>query len=570
MQEELKFIELKSGEKSPKTTFDVTYPSMEHLADAGLLLNDNVVLIDFDNDNGEKEKGIIEYIKLNYPTLTITTTKGYHFYYSKPTTITIKTGADVITAGGFQVDYKTGNQYAVVKRNGNERARSGDLTLTGLPELPQILYPIGKNKTNLSNMIEGTRNEDIFRHLCSIRQNYSTINIEDIGNFINSNVFAEPLPDNELHRTINSVLSRDIAPKVSNQPLEVMSALELMHTELKPIKFIVNDMLPQGLNLICSPPKYGKSWLMLDLCLSVASGSDFLGHKTRQCGCLYLALEDSKNRLKDRMSKILKSGNPSPYFDFSIRCGSLGTNLIEQLNQYIKSKPKTELIVIDTLQKIRGSSSKGESAYGSDYKDLGILKAFADEKEICLLLVHHLRKMNDAGDVFTKISGTNAIMGASDTIFILDRDKRTDEETILSMTGRDIEEKEYMMEFDKSTFKWVLRGDYESQLQQKQWQEYEDDVIVKTIKALIKDTGEYEGTATDINNKCLELFGDATELTPAVLSKKIRALAHLLNFYDAIIYEAPPENGKGGKRLHKFKQKIDFTQKEGTTDTTDY
>lgn len=568
MKEELKFIEL-NEDKSPKNR-DITYLDMANLTNAGLLLNDSVVVIDFDKDNGIQEEKIIKYIIQYYPTLMVKTTKGYHLYYSKPKDILIKGNVDIITVGGFQIDYRTGNQYVMVKHNGVERERSGKLTLLGLPELPQILYPIGKNKTNLSNMSNGDgRNDGIFRHLCSVRHNYPILNIEDIGKFINYSVFAEPMSDNELTATINSVLSQEIKPNSSNQPLEVMSALELMHTELKPIKFIVNDMLPQGLNLICSPPKYGKSWLMLDLCLSVASGSDFLGHKTRQCGCLYLALEDSKNRLKDRMSKILKGGNPSPYFDFSIRCGSLGTNLIEQLNQYIKSKPKTELIVIDTLQKIRGSSSKGESAYGSDYKDLGILKAFADEKEICLLLVHHLRKMNDAGDVFTKISGTNAIMGASDTIFILDRDKRTDDETILSMTGRDIEEKEYMMEFDKSTFKWVLRGDYESQLQQKQWQEYEDDVIVKTIKALIKDTGEYEGTATDINNKCLELFGDAIELTPAVLSKKIRAIAHLLNFYDAIIYEAPPENGKGGKRLHKFKQKIDFTQKEGTTDTTD-
>ena len=39
----------------------------------------------------------------------------------------------------------------------------------------------------------------------------------------------------------------------------------------------------------------------------------------------------------------------------------------------------------------------------------------------------------------TCTAGTNAIMGASDTIFILDREKRTDNQTLLSMTGRDIE-----------------------------------------------------------------------------------------------------------------------------------
>ena len=134
----LRFIEL-NQDKSPRTDYSVTYSTMDNLENAGLMLNNDVVLIDFDGDNKEKEKWIIEQLKLNYPTLTIKTDKGYHFYYSKPSDITIKSKSDVITVGGFQCDYKTGNQYAIVKRYGKERARNQELTLTGLPELPQKL-----------------------------------------------------------------------------------------------------------------------------------------------------------------------------------------------------------------------------------------------------------------------------------------------------------------------------------------------------------------------------------------------------------------------------------------------
>ena len=555
----LRFIEL-NQDKSPKTDYSVTYPTMDNLENAGLMLNNDVVLIDFDGDNKEKEKWIIEQLKLNYPTLTIKTDKGYHFYYSKPSDIIIKSKSDVITVGGFQCDYKTGNQYAIVKRYGKERERNQELTLTDLPELPQILYPINL-KTNLSNMSEGDgRNDGIFTHLCCVRQKYHNIKIEELGEYINNNIFSMPLNHRELNSTINSVLSRKIESKVNNSPLEIISALELKNTTIKPIRFIVEDMLPQGLNLICSPPKYGKSWLMLDLCLSVASGEKFLNHNTNQCQCLYLALEDSKYRLKDRMIKVLNGKEPSPNFDFSIKCDSLNNNLINQLNEYIIKKPTTGLIVIDTLQKIRGNSSKSDSAYGNDYKELGMLKSFADEKDICILLVHHLRKMGDSGDVFSRISGTNAIMGASDTIFILDREKRTDNDTVLSMTGRDIEENEYIIQFDKSIFKWRLIGGLEAENQRKQFMIYESNPIVITIKDLLKDKNKYVGTASEILDRYIELFGEDEDLKPSNLSKKIKEVSRLLLIYDGITYEAPPKNGKGGIRPHKFTYKIDFSE----------
>ncbi len=292
---------------------------------------------------------------------------------------------------------------------------------------------------------------------------------------------------------------------------------------------------------------------MLDLCLSVASGSKFLNRNTNQCNCLYLALEDSLLRLKDRMNKVLRGKVPSPNFDFSITCESINTNLVGQLEEYITAKPNTSLIVIDTLQKIRGNSAKGDNAYGNDYKDLSILKSFADEKNICILLVHHLRKMGDTGDVFSRISGTNAIMGASDTIFILDREKRNDNQTLLSMTGRDIEENEFLLEFDKTTFKWRMIGTLESQIQKEQWDNYDNDLIVKTIKKLLEENGNiYEGTATDINNKCLEFFGKYADPTPEALSRKLKPLAPLLQSYDGILYQAPPKNRQEWKEASQI------------------
>ena len=201
----LKFIELDEN-KRPLNTFDIFSTTCEHMQNAGLLLNNNTVVIDFDNDNVNEEK-IIKYILQRYPTLYIKTTRGIHLYYSKPKNTLIKSGADKITVGGFQVDYKTGNKsYTIVKQNGKMRESSEELRLNKLPVLPDILYPLPKTKSNLSGLKDGDgRNNLLFYHLRCIREMYRSLDITKIGNFINDNIFGQKFKDKELDALINSV-----------------------------------------------------------------------------------------------------------------------------------------------------------------------------------------------------------------------------------------------------------------------------------------------------------------------------------------------------------------------------
>lgn len=205
----LSFIELNSDKSPIKEKYNKRYDSFGYLENAGLLLDNNVILIDFDNDNIDENK-IIEYIDSNYPTLKVITDKGVHFYYKKPTDLKIKKSMiDTITVGGFQVDYKNGKtQYAVVKLNGKTRETNQPLSFDSLAELPPLLYPLQKRKENLSGMKEHDgRNDTIFRHLCSVQRTYPDIDIENIAEIINSIVFKEGLDQSELQNTINSVRS---------------------------------------------------------------------------------------------------------------------------------------------------------------------------------------------------------------------------------------------------------------------------------------------------------------------------------------------------------------------------
>jgi 5S rRNA maturation endonuclease (ribonuclease M5) len=150
--------------------------------------------------------------------------------------------------------------------------------------------------------------------------------------------------------------------KKSVEKLSVISAIDLQNKDLPPLRFIVNGMLAQGLALLVSPPKFGKSWMSLDLCLSVAAGKPFLNHNTQKGSVLYLALEDSERRLQDRMNKLLCGKTAPAGFNYSTKSKDTANGLIDQIETYLEEYPETSLIVIDTLQKIRGPANGKDSA----------------------------------------------------------------------------------------------------------------------------------------------------------------------------------------------------------------
>ena len=79
------------------------------------------------------------------------------------------------------------------------------------------------------------------------------------------------------------------------------SCEEIMTTVYKPIEFVIDGLLAQGLYILAGAPKVGKSWLALDMCLSIAKGESVLGQKTLQGTALYLCLEDSYARIQNRL-----------------------------------------------------------------------------------------------------------------------------------------------------------------------------------------------------------------------------------------------------------------------------
>ena len=228
----------------------------------------------------------------------------------------------------------------------------------------------------------------------------------------------------------------------------------LMSQPLTPLNFVVDTLLSQGLHILAGSPKVGKSWLALWLAVTVAKGESIWGMGVKQGTTLYLCLEDSTLRIQNRLFEITEDAPASVHF--TTNSDTLGKGLEEQLCAFLSEHPDTVLVIIDTLQMIRGAGY--DNTYANDYRDLSVLKHIADAHGIAILLIHHLRK-ELADDVFSRISGTTAISGAVDSSFTLVEDRRGSGKAKLSCIGRDIPYRELALEFDGEDHVWKLLSD---------------------------------------------------------------------------------------------------------------
>ena len=268
--------------------------------------------------------------------------------------------------------------------------------------------------------------------------------------------------------------------------LQTIDADTLQSTAYEPVPFVVDDLLPQGLHLLAGAPKIGKSWLALWLCLCAAQGKPLWTFATRPCEVLYLCLEDSFQRIQSRLFEITEDAPASVHF--TTNSDTLGKGLEEQLCAFLSEHPDTVLVIIDTLQMIRGAGY--DNTYANDYRDLSVLKHIADAYGIAILLIHHLRK-ELADDVFSRISGTTAISGAVDSSFTLVEDKRGSGKATLSCIGRDIEYRELTLERNAENV-WELVSDSRTQ------PELLGGRIVILLSELMRDRTEFIGTPTEL------------------------------------------------------------------------
>jgi hypothetical protein len=263
-------------------------------------------------------------------------------------------------------------------------------------------------------------------------------------------------PDQRQHSGGDTGDSGDTADSlVSTRPRTSWTAAELVAAEFPEPRWAVPGVVPEGCTLLAGPPKVGKSWLTLGLGLSVATGGKALGRLEVAAGpVLYLALEDTPRRLKDRLVKML-AGDPAPAaLTIATSCPSLPDGGDKKVALWLDRYPDARLVVVDVFTRMRGPRPPGANPYETDYAAVAQMKAVADTYGVAIVLVVHVRKA-EAADFLETVSGTNGLAGAADAVAVLRRPRgKADGE--LHITGRDVDEHTYALKFAAKLGAWQL------------------------------------------------------------------------------------------------------------------
>jgi len=270
---------------------------------------------------------------------------------------------------------------------------------------------------------------------------------------------------------------------LANKPTSIA---DLMTAEYPPIKWIIKDILPEGLTLIAGPSKLGKSWLSLDIALGVSFGGKVLDEiPVVQGDVLYWALEDSARRIKSRVDLLYPEGLNWQESRLSFETTQslpppLDMGGLDQLKAWCDNVETPRLIIIDVLEKVRPEQKRGETEYKAVYRGLSEIHKFATEYNLSVLVIHHTVKGSREGDPFDKVSGTRALTALPDATLILDIDRTGFSDAVIYGRGRDLKEFEHALSYQDG--RWSIMGDVET-LQRSA----ERNTILEALKGAPKD-----------------------------------------------------------------------------------
>ena len=207
-----------------------------------------------------------------------------------------------------------------------------------------------------------------------------------------------------------------------------LSGIDLMQEDIPPLRWLVDRFLPQGTVLLIGKPKIGKSYIALEMALSICEGGKFWDEQCHQTGVLLYMLEDGKRRIKQRLKQLRPEG-PKFNSTFRIRFATEGPfqvnpdgsgGLLDDIRAHKRDFPDIELVIIDMLKVIRGSVDTRQNDYNAENSLTLPISKLANELEISIFIIHHAKKGEINVDNYEDaLSGSNALSGMADSIWFL-------------------------------------------------------------------------------------------------------------------------------------------------------
>jgi AAA domain/VirE N-terminal domain len=213
----------------------------------------------------------------------------------------------------------------------------------------------------------------------------------------------------------------EVMPKSNLPPM--VDAAEFLETEIKAPPELISGLLHRGSKLVFGgSSKSYKTWNMLDLALSVASGNNWLGRETTRGRVLFLNFEIQDFAWQKRINFVAKAKGLKLERGDAVLWNLRGyAASFRQIIPQIADRCKMEdfsLIVLDPIYKLYGGAD--ENAAGDMGELLNSVERLAAQSGAAIAFGAHFAKGNaSAKEAIDRISGSGVFARDPDSLLML-------------------------------------------------------------------------------------------------------------------------------------------------------
>jgi KaiC/GvpD/RAD55 family RecA-like ATPase len=207
----------------------------------------------------------------------------------------------------------------------------------------------------------------------------------------------------------------------ANEDTYRLIGLDELYSQSFEMDWLIEDILPNNsVGMLYGPSGSGKSHVALSMAVSVANGSDWFGHETKQGTVMVLAgegLSGLSRRLKAIEKQTSAKIDQSRFF---VSQKAIGLDTEDGFKQALKaidslSNPPS-LVIIDTLSRHLLEST--ENSNDDMARFINKLEAIRERYKCAVLLVHHTGKATDQG-----ARGASSLRANIDFSYVLSSEK---------------------------------------------------------------------------------------------------------------------------------------------------
>lgn len=406
------------------TQWQQSTPRMSIAAPTGPI--NNFIVIDIDSNDW-----MLQFPNADFGvTWKSRSTRGCHFFYQwEDWMLDIpSTGSEIGDIKGFDIRGQGG--YVVVP-NPNDSARTwevhpSDQPLAKMPEWIKafLLSALSKKKqaqktsTPAVEITEGNRHDSFLRLTGKLhRAGFLPPDIIQLLSPLAEKVSFGP----ELVSLVNDIATR--YPITRREELRAESMQALLSEPEPPLEWLIEGLwVDKARGFIAGHPGTGKTWIALDMILSVATGTLCMSkyRPAYKAPCLLVEEEASRRNLQRRVHSMARARQIQPdqlssVFHITQQFSNIPRDSQQIIDIILKYGIK--LVVFDSLREVHSAKENSSDEMAV------VLRAFKEISVVgncAVVLIHHLNKSNgDTGTnktVFERMRGTGSLWAWRDCI----------------------------------------------------------------------------------------------------------------------------------------------------------